>query len=92
VVQGTSSIWERWNAYTVEKGFAGNKRMNSFNHYTVPNTTATLYIPATSQDRVMESGNLAMEAERVTLIRHEDGRAIYELESGSYSFTVGGLL
>ncbi len=33
VDQGATSIWERLNGYTVEKGFGGNNSMNSFNHY-----------------------------------------------------------
>lgn len=33
VTQGATSIWERWNSYTTEKGFGGNNSMNSFNHY-----------------------------------------------------------
>ena len=32
VDQGATTIWERWNSYTKEKGF-GNVGMNSFNHY-----------------------------------------------------------
>ncbi len=32
VRQGATTIWERWNSYTLEKGF-GNVGMNSFNHY-----------------------------------------------------------
>ena len=31
--QGATTIWERLNGYTVENGFGGNNRMNSFNHY-----------------------------------------------------------
>ncbi|MFH0759722.1 MAG: family 78 glycoside hydrolase catalytic domain [Bacteroidota bacterium] len=31
--QGATTIWERLNGYTLEKGFGGNNRMNSFNHY-----------------------------------------------------------
>ena len=30
--QGATTVWERWNSYTREKGF-GDKSMNSFNHY-----------------------------------------------------------
>ncbi len=30
--QGATTIWERWNSYTKEKGF-GDVSMNSFNHY-----------------------------------------------------------
>ncbi len=32
VVNGATTIWERWNSYTREKGF-GDVGMNSFNHY-----------------------------------------------------------
>ena len=32
VHQGATTIWERWNSYTYEKGF-GDVLMNSFNHY-----------------------------------------------------------
>lgn len=32
VKQGATTIWERWNSYTKERGF-GNVKMNSFNHY-----------------------------------------------------------
>jgi alpha-L-rhamnosidase len=31
VVNGATSIWERWNGYTKEHGFGGS--MNSFSHY-----------------------------------------------------------
>ncbi len=33
IEQGATTIWERLNGYTVEKGFGGNNGMNSFNHY-----------------------------------------------------------
>ncbi|MEI6175744.1 MAG: glycoside hydrolase family 78 protein [Verrucomicrobiota bacterium] len=32
IEQGATTIWERWNSYTKEKGF-GDVGMNSFNHY-----------------------------------------------------------
>ena len=32
VDQGATTIWERWNSYTIEGGF-GDISMNSFNHY-----------------------------------------------------------
>ena len=35
VVQGATSIWERWNSFTIEDGFAGNNGMNSANHYSL---------------------------------------------------------
>ena len=32
VHQGATTVWERWNSYTLENGF-GDVSMNSFNHY-----------------------------------------------------------
>ena len=32
VHQGATTVWERWNSYTHERGF-GDVNMNSFNHY-----------------------------------------------------------
>ena len=32
IEQGATTIWERWNSYTRDKGF-GDVKMNSFNHY-----------------------------------------------------------
>ncbi len=35
VVNGATSVWERWNSYTIEGGFNGNNSMNSFNHFSL---------------------------------------------------------
>ena len=162
--QGATTIWERWDSYTIEKGFQ-DVSMNSFNHYsygavsewmyrymggietdeatpgfkhfilqpspdtrttlpqgqekitsvdakfksyygdiisawkmrsdgnlvytaTVPaNTTATLYLPlAAATDVVYEGDVLAANAEGVTFVKNENGKAVYELTSGTYSF------
>lgn len=32
IINGATTMWERWNSYTKDKGF-GNASMNSFNHY-----------------------------------------------------------
>lgn len=156
VEQGATTIWERLNGYTVERGFGGNNSMNSFNHYsfgavgywmlahslgiqrgtpgfrqftlrpepdptgsmtsaeghydsmygrissawqlrpatltyraTVPaNTEATLWLPAASADAVREGGQAARQAAGVTFVKHELGRAVYRLASGTYEFTV----
>jgi alpha-L-rhamnosidase len=157
VDQGATSIWERLNGYTIERGFGGQNGMNSFNHYsfgavgqwmiayslgiqrdpnspgfkhfilqpeydpsgqmtwakgyydsvysrissdwkvdkgvltykaTVPaNTTATLYIPASSASGVTEGGKPANKAEGIKFIKYEKGKAIYELKSGSYELS-----
>jgi alpha-L-rhamnosidase len=54
---------------------------------TVPaNTTATLFIPAASENAVTENGKPAAEAEGISFVKYEDGKAVYELASGSYEF------
>lgn len=35
VLNSATSIWERWNSYTVDGGFNGNNSMNSFNHFSL---------------------------------------------------------
>jgi alpha-L-rhamnosidase len=42
VVNGATTVWERWNSYTKESGF-GDKRMNSFNHYALGSCVEWLY-------------------------------------------------
>ncbi len=56
---------------------------------TVPaNTTATLRLPCAEGASVQESGNPADSAEGVTAAGYEDGAAVFELASGTYTFTV----
>lgn len=43
VTQGATTIWERWNSYTKEKGFGGMNAMNSFNHYSLGSVLSWLY-------------------------------------------------
>ena len=52
-----------------------------------PNTTATVFLPAKSKSSVTESGLPAAKAQGVKFLREQDGRAVYEVESGSYEFT-----
>ena len=42
ILQGATTIWERWNSYTIENGF-GDAGMNSFNHYSYGSVTEWLY-------------------------------------------------
>jgi alpha-L-rhamnosidase len=51
------------------------------------NTTATIYIPAEKQAEVTESGKQTSKVEGVKFIKVEDGRAVYEIGSGSYHFS-----
>lgn len=43
VTQGATTIWERWNSFTIDDGFGGNNGMNSFNHYSLGAVSAWLY-------------------------------------------------
>jgi alpha-L-rhamnosidase len=52
-----------------------------------PNTTATLYLPTSSAESVKENGNDARGASGITFIKYENGRAVFTLKSGSYTFT-----
>ncbi len=42
VRQGATTVWERWNSYTKERGF-GRVNMNSFNHYAYGAVTEWMY-------------------------------------------------
>jgi alpha-L-rhamnosidase len=54
---------------------------------TVPaNTSATLYLPARSADGVTENNVPAGEASGITFVKMENGKAVYQLQSGSYQF------
>lgn len=51
------------------------------------NTTAMLYLPASSVNKIRESGRKTNKAKGVTFVRYENGKALFELASGSYLFT-----
>ena len=54
---------------------------------TVPaNTTATVWVPAKDARSVTESGRKPAEVKGVKFVRSEAGSAIFEVESGAYSF------
>ena len=56
---------------------------------TIPaNTTASVYIPAVKQSDVMEGASCAVDSEGVRFDHMEAGKAVFEVESGSYKFRV----
>jgi alpha-L-rhamnosidase len=56
-------------------------------HVTVPpNSTATVFVPASSPDTVTESGHPAATSSGIKFLRDEPGRAVYQLDSGTYDF------
>jgi len=50
------------------------------------NTTATVFVPAKSIERVLESGMFARNAPGVKFLRMENGRAVFNIGSGQYHF------
>ena len=60
---------------------------NLYYSVTVPaNTTATLFLPTYDHESVKEGNNLVSESLGVRFIKHENDKAIYELQSGSFKF------
>ncbi|MEU9272626.1 family 78 glycoside hydrolase catalytic domain [Streptomyces sp. NPDC048251] len=60
---------------------------------TVPvNTVAEVHVPAKTRWEVTESGRPAGDAKGVRFLRMEDGAAVFEVGSGSYSFGVDTVL
>jgi alpha-L-rhamnosidase len=51
-----------------------------------PNTTATVYVPAASAEGVTENGKSVAQARGVKLVKMENGRAVFSVGSGNYSF------
>ncbi|MBL7093841.1 family 78 glycoside hydrolase catalytic domain [candidate division KSB1 bacterium] len=57
-----------------------------------PNTTATIYVPASNENVVRESGLVISESNGIEFIRWENNRTTYQIESGKYSFTSEGFI
>ncbi|HEV8486703.1 MAG TPA: glycoside hydrolase family 78 protein [Blastocatellia bacterium] len=54
---------------------------------TIPaNTTATVYVPAKDKANIMEGAQPVAKAAGVRFLRMEDGAAVFEVQSGKYSF------
>ena len=50
------------------------------------NTAATLYLPASSAEGVTENKLPAGDSEGITFLRFEHGKAVYQLQPGTYNF------
>jgi alpha-L-rhamnosidase len=59
---------------------------------TIPaNTTASVYVPTLNKEEVKEGDKAASKAEGVKFVRWEDNLALFEIKSGTYSFSSGGV-
>ncbi len=52
------------------------------------NTSATLYLPATSEKSITEGGQPVNKSKGITFVKFENGKASYKLVSGNYKFMV----
>lgn len=52
------------------------------------NTTAVVYAPVDSEKKVMESGKPISPVSGVRFLKIENGKSLFEIGSGSYSFTM----
>ncbi|MFI5136199.1 MAG: family 78 glycoside hydrolase catalytic domain [Sphingobacteriales bacterium] len=64
-----------------------DKRVLTYSATVPANTTATLYLPTVDVKSIKESGKAVALAKGVTLIKFEGGKALFELKSGSYTFS-----
>ncbi len=56
---------------------------------TVPaNTTATLYLPTNDLKKITEGGIRISKAKGVKFMRYQDGKVVFELQSGTYHFII----
>ena len=80
VHQGATTVWERWNSYTVENGF-GDVDMNSFNHYSFGAVMEWMY-------RYMVGiQSLGFAFERVLFTPQPDMRSDSEIPAGQEKIT-----
>jgi hypothetical protein len=63
---------------------------DKFNLYVqIPaNTTATVYLPATVNNKISENGTVISNIKDVKLVGYEKGKAIIKIGSGDYNFSV----
>jgi len=71
----------------IESGWKLDKGTLSYTATVPANTTATLWLPASSEKKVTESGNAISKSKGIRFIKYENGIAVFELQSGSYNFS-----
>ncbi|MCD6331922.1 MAG: family 78 glycoside hydrolase catalytic domain [Bacteroidales bacterium] len=56
------------------------------------NTTATVHLPMSSGAVITESGKPVSQAKGIKFLASEDDEFVFEVQSGSYSFSISGIL
>ena len=81
-----ASIWHQSPYGRIESAWKKENGKLVWNVTVPPNTTATVSIPASSAETVTESGKPLAKSEGVKFTKIENGRALCELQSGTYRF------
>src|SRR5690606_1334121 len=71
----------------IKSSWKRNKGNFSWNISIPANTSALVYIPASSADKVKESGKKADRMGGAKFIKMDGGYAVFEVGSGNYAFT-----
>lgn len=89
-VAGLDFVTASYQSVHGEIKSAWRKTSDSFSwSITVPcNTTATVYIPASDEKSVTESGKKATSSEGVKFMKMEGDYAVFQINSGNYEFLV----
>ena len=95
VINGATTIWERWNSYTREDGF-GDVSMNSFNHYSLGSVGEWLFSYCAGIRPVKDSDGFS----RIVLYPYTDERlgyctatydSLYGRMSSAWQYEAGGI-
>ena len=91
-IPGGGLTWAKGSYTSMRGAIESSWRLNegSFTEsVTIPaNTSATVYVPATDARRVSESGVPAAQSPGVRFVRMDGAAAVFEVQSGRYTFTV----
>ena len=89
-IPGGGLTWAKGIHRTIRGTILSNWRIagNTFTEEVTipPNSSATVYVPAKSADRVTENGVPASRSTGVRFLRMEGDAAVFSVQSGSYTF------
>ncbi|MBR1693303.1 MAG: family 78 glycoside hydrolase catalytic domain [Lachnospiraceae bacterium] len=100
ILQGATTIWERYDSYTIENGFA-DAAMNSFDHFNNGSVAAWMYedllgiritCEAEKEERIVLKPGIVADVD-AALIRHAEGgyHSAYGEISASWEITEKGI-
>jgi alpha-L-rhamnosidase len=91
-VRGGGLTWAKGSYESIRGRIESSWRVDGATfteNVTIPaNTSATIYVPAKSAERVMESGRPAIRSNGVRFVRMDGDAAVFTVQSGTYSFVV----